>query len=462
MSTGKVVGVIVGAILGVIALGMVIGGAVLLGAGGAFRDADGFWTTPRTELETSGYALVSSDIEINIGPEDWWPFGDTRVRLSAEPVDGESVFIGIGPANEVDDYLGGVERSEVTQWGPGWFDVTYLVREGGAPATPPGRQGFWVASSQGPGRQSLTWTVESGDWTLVAMNADGSAGVEVNSSAGIRIAGGLVIAIGAGLLVAGLVLGAVAAALIVWALVSSRSEEEVAAALDIGSYPVAIEGRLDPGLSRWLWLVKWFLAIPHYIVLAVLYLAFVVLTIVAFFAILFTGRYPRGIFDVNVGIIRWTWRVSFYALNPAGTDRYPPFTLADVDYPARLDVAYPEQLSRGLVLVKWWLLAIPHYLIVGFFTSGLVYWTTELDGEWIVREGTGLIGILVFVALVILLFTARYPRGLFDLVMGLNRWVYRVVAYATLMRDEYPPFRLDMGGDEPAREAAEAEPPPGT
>ena len=212
-------------------------------------------------------------------------------------------------------------------------------------------------------------------------------------------------------------------------------------------YPVRLTGSLDPELSRGLWLIKWFLAIPHLILLVFLWAASLLMTVVAGFAILFTGRYPRSIFDFNVGVMRWGWRVSFYAFGAIGTDQYPPFTLRTVEYPASFDVEYPQQLSRGLVLVKWWLLAIPHYLIVGLFTSGLVWWTIEIGGAADVAGlESGLIGLLVLVAGIALLFTGRYPKGIFDLVMGLQRWAYRVYAYAGLMRDEYPPFRLDMGG----------------
>ena len=196
------------------------------------------------------------------------------------------------------------------------------------------------------------------------------------------------------------------------------------------AYPVSIKGELTVPPSRGWWLLKWLLGIPHYIILAFLWIAFIVVWIIAFFAILFTGKFPRGLFDFNVGVLRWTWRVGFYSCEVLGTDKYPPFTLQSVDYPADLQVEYPEKLSRGLALVKWWLLAIPHYIVITIFQA-----------DW-GKKKAGLVPILAIFGAVALLFTGKYPADIFKLVVGMNRWSYRVCAYAALMTDQYPPFRL--------------------
>ena len=135
------------------------------------------------------------------------------------------------------------------------------------------------------------------------------------------------------------------------------------------------------------------------------------MTFIAFFAILFTGRYPRSLFEFNAGVLRWTWRVTYYGYSALGTDRYPPFSLGhNPDYPATFEIDYPEHLSRGLVLVKWWLLAIPHYLVLGFLTGGAFAVTRWAWGSASVPFG-GLIGLLALFAGLALLFTGRVPAG---------------------------------------------------
>jgi hypothetical protein len=207
-----------------------------------------------------------------------------------------------------------------------------------------------------------------------------------------------------------------------------------------GNEPSRLTGHLDPGLSRWLWLVKWILVIPHYVILALLWIAFLVVTVAAGFAILFTGRYPASLFHFAVGVLRWNWRVAFYAYGMLGTDRYPPFTLARTDYPAEFDVAYPLKLSRWKVLFKSWLFALPQLLIVAALTGSLTSSSTA---------SISLLSLLVCIAAVILLFTGVYRPGIFDLLMGINRWTLRTVTYAALMSDQYPPFRLDQGPLDP-------------
>ena len=315
------------------------------------------------------------------------------------------------------------------------------------------------------------------------MNADGQPELAVDVTAGVR--SGLAVPLAIGLVVGGALLLALAVTLIVVgarAGTGPRPERDrgplpapsplpppsapvatIAAGPSTGAqriageeavptaHPVRYSAALDDGLSRWMWLVKWILAIPHLIVLIVLWIAFVVLTIAAWFAIVATGRYPRSIFDVNVGVLRWTWRVTHYASTGGlGTDRYPPFTLeAQADDAVRLDVDYPTQLSRWLPFVKV-ILAIPHLVIVALLTGSTIRWFGADGIGWGVAGGGGLLGLLVLIAGIVLLVTGSYPTALYDLIAGLNRWIVRVVAYVALMTDEYPPFRLDQGPDEPA------------
>ena len=190
--------------------------------------------------------------------------------------------------------------------------------------------------------------------------------------------------------------------------------------------PVRVRGEFD-GPSRWLWLFKWcVLAVPHYPILIGLYLAYLPLTVVAGVSILITGRYPRPIFDFNVGVLRWSWRVMNYRFPMNSTDRYPPFTLAArPDYPADLQVDYPDRLDNRTVLIKWWLLGLPQILMC---------WAME-----------PVLQLLCVINAVTLLVTGTIPTGMSDLLLGIVRWRYRVAVYVSLMTDEYPPFRLDQG-----------------
>lgn len=189
---------------------------------------------------------------------------------------------------------------------------------------------------------------------------------------------------------------------------------------------VRVRGAIDVP-SRWLWLFKWcVLAVPHYPILIGLYLVYPFSTLAAGVAILCTGRFPRPLFGFNVGVLRWSWRVMNYRFPMNTTDRYPPFSLkADPDYPGDLDVDYPEKLVNWAVLVKWWLLALPQIIMC---------WAME-----------PLLQVLCVISAVRLLARGTVSEDMFDLLMGMVRWRYRVAAYVSLMSDEYPPFRLDLG-----------------
>jgi hypothetical protein len=454
---GRIVMVVAGALSALLGLGLAGGGALLVWAHATQRDAAGYYTTSTEHFSTSSYALTA-DVDLGEADEPGWtidhPVGTVRIRAASGA---KALFVGIGPEAAVDRWLDGVAHERVTRADIGPFDSDTTVVGGDRPATLPQLQTFWVATVFGSGPQALRWPSEPGQWTAVVMNADASAGVAAEVDAGART--GVLLPIGLGLAALAVLLFGGATALLFFGLRHHVASETVPApAVAEGTYPARLDGHLDPGLSRWLWLVKWVLVIPHVVVLSFLWLAVTMLTVVAGFSILFTGRYPRSIFDFNLGVMRWTWRVSFYAISAFGTDRYPPFSLRpEPDYPASFTVDYPEQLSRSLVLVKWWLLALPHYLVVALFVGG---WGVGWMGGWRMAGGTGVIAVLVLIAAVVLAVRGRYPESIFDFVMGMNRWCYRVLAYAALMRDEYPPFRFDIGGIDPGSVPATPAPAP--
>jgi hypothetical protein len=461
MSGGRIVLAVFGALAVLIAVALLAAGGFLLWADRTQRDEDGFFTSPTELFETDANALVSDGFDItssDAADEDVPGFllsegrlGTVRVRAtSTDP--GESIFIGIGPEDDVRSYLDGVAYDVVEDFDVDPFRVDYRRVSGMQEPAIPSQQRFWAASASGAGEQAVEWPIEKGTWAIVVMNADGSADVAVDLDLGAKVSFILWLAIG--LLVAGALLLLAGALMMAFALRSREGEAAapaapppapVAAEGDEAPYPVQLEGTQDAELSRFLPLVKWLLVLPHVLLLAVLWIVFFALTVVAGVVILFTERYPRTIFDFNVGVLRWTWRVAFYAYGALGTDRYPPFALSRVDYPATFEVPYPERLSRGLVLVKWWLLAIPQYIVISVLGTGFFWPTGWWGSPWWDSGGwwwPGLIGALALVAGGGLLLFGRYPRDVFELLVGANRWVYRVVAYAALMRDEYPPFRF--------------------
>ena len=189
------------------------------------------------------------------------------------------------------------------------------------------------------------------------------------------------------------------------------------------TYPVAVDGEYQERVNRFLWLIKWLLVIPNGLVLSLFSIPIIVTYPLAWLIIIVTGRYPHSLWGYHFGLIRWSWRMNFYAYQMGGTDRYPPFSLADQDYPASITIDYPERSSRLKALFRW-ILIIPHWIIVSILGN--------------------VVSVLVVIALVVVLFTGSYPRPIFDFNLAMNRWRYRVSAYGALLRDEYPPFGFDL------------------
>jgi hypothetical protein len=232
MRLAKVLTAVVASILALAAFGLLVGGGLLLAEHFTNRDADGYLTSPELELASDRYAVVSSDLYLTAGPADWWPADPGQVRVTVESQTGAPVFVGIGPANDVDEFLMDVARHEITRIEG--TEVDYVDHQGEQTPTPPANQSFWVATAEGLGPESLDWNITPGEWAIVLMNADGSSGVEATVEAGVRI--DLLLVIGAGLAVGGLVLGAVATALMIWAVRSERAAVRPEL-VSTGSYP---------------------------------------------------------------------------------------------------------------------------------------------------------------------------------------------------------------------------------
>lgn len=471
MRPGRIVALVMGCLLMLPALGLLLGGGALGVAYLSARDDDGYFDASLDRIETERAAVIADDVGFNADPgsPDWvLDVLDVDIRLRVTAADsGQEVFVGIGRDVDVDAYLDGVAHDDLVVLRDG-HEPVYRSRSGTLSPEQPADQTFWIESTVGRGEQELVYTGSTGNVTAVLMNADGSPGIAADVDVGAR--SGVIVPTLFVLLGMGALITLIAVTLIIVGASGPRSDPSAhpdsapPGAVPLGhplppprlnssgASPVSMRATLDPNLSRWKWLVKWILAIPHFIVLVFLWLAFVVLTFVAAIAILFTGVYPRGIFDFNVGVLRWSWRVSHYASTGGiGTDEYPPFNLDEhPGEPASLNVDYPTRLSQWRVLVKW-LLAIPHLIIVALLAGASFRWLGRDGTRFIdLTGGGGLLGLLVLVAGLVLLFTGRYPTALFDLIVGFNRWIYRVVAYVALMTDDYPPFRLDQGGDEPS------------
>jgi hypothetical protein len=210
----RVVAIVIGALFALIGLALIVPGAFLAWAYGTQRDSSGYFDTARRMVTTTGYALAAPDVNVEIGSGmlQTRRAAVTAVRIRAVTTADVPLFVGIGPADLVAQYLSGVAHDDLSNFGWGSGAVKYRHVQGQASKSPPGDQAFWVARQEGIGGQTLEWNVQDGTWTAVIMNADGSAPVTVDVSLGARLDVLLPIAIG--LLVGGVLLAGLGAVLI--------------------------------------------------------------------------------------------------------------------------------------------------------------------------------------------------------------------------------------------------------
>jgi hypothetical protein len=184
----RIAAIVASGALALFSFGLFAGSGILLWADGQ-KDAAGYVSTDAEHVATGARALTSENLDLDLDGLDDVVGRDAygNVRLKVDAGRDAPVFVGIARTSDVDDYLRGVDRSVVTDFGDVPFAADYRDEPGSAVPTPPARERIWDASAQGTGRQTLTWDVRDGDWSVVVMNADGSPGVDAEVSAGARL-----------------------------------------------------------------------------------------------------------------------------------------------------------------------------------------------------------------------------------------------------------------------------------
>ena len=186
-------------------------------------------------------------------------------------------------------------------------------------------------------------------------------------------------------------------------------------------YPARFDAERQSEYNRFLPLIKWLIAFPHYLVLVLLGIGALFVHLIAFFAVIITGRYPRGLWDYMTGVARWASRVGAYVY--LMTDRYPPFSLQDDPaYPVRVQFDYPEHTDRWRPLLTW-LLILPYAFVANILHQ--------------------LAGLVAFIGVFVILFTKELPDGMFKLILVPFRWQVRAGAYFWFLVTRYPPFEWD-------------------
>jgi hypothetical protein len=220
-SASRVIGMVFASIGGLIGVALLVGGIALVAAYAFARDDDGYFNSDRKQLASHTYAITTQNIDLGVDETDWAPdkiLGKVRLQVESQ----KPVFVGIGADDDVDRYLGDVAHDELVDFHGGDPELDPL--QGRAPRTPPGKQDFWVAQTQGSGEQALTWDAEFGRWTAVVMNADAARGVDVEADAGVKLS--WVIWAGLGMAVVGLLM--TVGAVVVILLIGRRASRDPA------------------------------------------------------------------------------------------------------------------------------------------------------------------------------------------------------------------------------------------